>query len=87
MDGSKYKSKEKYKNILINETNLSKLLGCSETNGAAQATQHSGEELPTSTEAAGAAGLIPGSQRSPGGGNGNPLQCSCLQNSTDRGVW
>ena len=25
-------------------------------------------------------GLIPGSGRSPGGGNGNPLQCSCLKN-------
>ena len=32
-------------------------------------------------------GLIPGSGRSPGGGNGNPLQYSCLENSMDRGVW
>ena len=32
-------------------------------------------------------GLIPGSGRSPGGGNGNPLQYSCLGNSTDRGTW
>ena len=30
--------------------------------------------------------LIPGSGRSPGGGNGNPLQCSCLGNSMDRGA-
>ena len=30
-------------------------------------------------------GLIPGSGRSPGGGNGNPLQYSCLENPTDRG--
>ena len=30
-------------------------------------------------------GSIPGSGRSPGEGNGNPLQCSCLENSTDRG--
>ena len=29
-------------------------------------------------------GLIPGSGRSPGGGHGNPLQYSCLKNSTDR---
>ena len=29
-------------------------------------------------------GLIPGLGRSPGGGNGNPLQCSCLENSVDR---
>ena len=32
-------------------------------------------------------GLIPGSGRSPGGGNGNPLQYSCLENSMDRGAW
>ena len=33
------------------------------------------------------AGLIPGSGRSPGVGNGNLLQDSCLENSTDRGAW
>ena len=32
-------------------------------------------------------GLIPESGRSPGGGNGNPLQHSCLGNSMDRGAW
>ena len=32
-------------------------------------------------------GSIPGSGRSPGGGNGNPLQYSCLKNSMDRGAW
>jgi len=31
-------------------------------------------------------GLIPGSGRSPGEGNGNPLQDSCLGNPTDRGA-
>ena len=31
-------------------------------------------------------GLIPGSGRSPGEGNGNPLQYSCLDNSADRGT-
>ena len=30
---------------------------------------------------------IPGSGRSPGGGHGNPLQYSCLENSMDRGAW
>ena len=30
---------------------------------------------------------IPGSGRSPGGGHGNPLQHSCLENPMDRGVW
>ena len=33
------------------------------------------------------AGLIPGSGRSPGGGNGNPLQYSYLENPMDRGAW
>ena len=33
------------------------------------------------------ASLIPGSGRSSGEGNGNPLQCSCLGNSKDRGTW
>ena len=32
-------------------------------------------------------GQIPRSRRSPGGGNGNPLQYSCLENSKDRGDW
>ena len=34
-----------------------------------------------------AAGSIPGSGRSPGGGNGNPLQYSCLGNPMDREAW
>ena len=32
-------------------------------------------------------GSIPGLGRSPGEGNGNPLQYSCLENPTDRGAW
>ena len=32
-------------------------------------------------------GSVPGSGRSPGGGDGNPLQYSCLENSMDRGAW
>ena len=32
-------------------------------------------------------GSIPGSERSPGEGNGNPLQYSCLENPMDRGAW
>ena len=45
---------------------------------------------PGSTESAWSAGdpsLIPGLGRSPGGGNGNPLQYSCLENSMDSGAW
>jgi len=42
------------------------------------------KNLPTN---AGDTSLIPGSGRSPGGGNGNPLQYSCLENPMDRGGW
>ena len=42
------------------------------------------ENLPAS---AGDVGSIPGSGRSPGEGNGNPLQYSCLGNPMDRGTW
>ena len=36
---------------------------------------------------AGDPGLFPGSGRSPGEGNGNPHQYSCLENPMDRGAW
>ena len=36
---------------------------------------------------AGDTGSIPGLGRPPGGGNGNPLQYSCLENPMDRGAW
>ena len=32
-------------------------------------------------------GLTPGLERSPGGGHGDPLKCSCLENPMDRGAW
>ena len=40
-----------------------------------------------STCIAGASCLIPGLGRYPGGGHGNPLQYSCLENPMDRGAW
>ena len=42
---------------------------------------------PANTGAAGDTGLIPGSGRSPRGGNGHPLQYSCQDNPMDRGAW
>ena len=45
-----------------------------------------GSEVKASACNAGDLGSIPGSGRSPGEGNGNPLQYSCLENSMDRGV-
>ena len=41
---------------------------------------------PANAGDAGDRGLIPGFRRSPGVGNGNPLQYSCLENSMDRGA-
>ena len=40
-----------------------------------------------STLSVGDPGLISGSERSPGGGNGNPLQYPCLENPMDGGAW
>ena len=42
---------------------------------------------PADAGATGDMGSIPGPGRSPGGGNGNPLQFSCLENPMDRGAW
>ena len=46
-----------------------------------------GSDSKASAGNAGDPGLIPGSGRSPGEGNGNPLQYSCLENPMDRGAW
>ena len=46
-----------------------------------------GSEVKASASNAGDLGLIPGSGRSPGEGNGNPLQYSCLENPMDREAW
>ena len=45
------------------------------------------KNLPAKARDTGDLGSIPGSGRSPGGGNGNALQESCLENSMDRGAW
>ena len=46
-----------------------------------------GSEVKASTWNAGDPGSIPGSGRSPGEGNGNPLQYSCLENPMEGGAW
>ena len=45
------------------------------------------KNLPASAGDIRDAGLIPGSGRSPGRGNGDPLQYSCLENPMDREAW
>ena len=47
----------------------------------------SGKESTCNAEDAGDVGSIAESGRSPGGGHGNPLQYSCLENPMDRGAW
>ena len=46
-----------------------------------------GSDDKASTHNVGDPGSVPRSGRSPGEGNGDPLQCSCLENSMDRGAW
>ena len=60
--------------LLIKEDHVSKV---------ALAVKHP----PASAGDVSAVGSIPGSGRSPAEGNGNPLQCSCLENPMDRGTW
>ena len=46
-----------------------------------------GKNPPASAEDPGDRGSIPGSERVPGGGRGNPPLDSCLENPVDRGAW
>ena len=50
-------------------------------------TSPGGSDGKVSAYNAGDPSSIPGSGRSPGEGNGNPLQYSCLENPMDRGAW
>ena len=45
------------------------------------------QNLPANIGDTGDLGAIPGLGKSPGEGNGNPLQCSCLDSPMDRGAW
>ena len=45
------------------------------------------KNLPAKAGDVGDTGSILGPEKSPGGGNGNPLQYSCLENPMDRGPW
>ena len=46
-----------------------------------------GRSVVKNLPALGDAGSIPGSRRSPGEGNGNPVQYACLESPMDRGAW
>ena len=57
------------------------------SSNAIKQTHPGGSAVKVSACQAGDVGSIPESGRSPGEGNGNLLQYSCLENSTDRGAW
>ena len=66
--------------------------GCKESDTTEQLSVHLGTSLAVHwlrlcASNPGSADLIPGLGRSPGEGNGNPLQYSCLENSMDREAW
>ena len=56
-------------------------------NGLSHEASQVVKKPPANARVTGDTGLIPGLARSPGGGNGNPLQYSCRDNPTDRGAW
>ena len=55
--------------------------------GGLQVTFPGGAEVKASACNVGDLGSVPGLGRSPGEGNGNPLQYSCLENPMDEGAW
>ena len=57
------------------------------SNGKESTCIHARTHAVNPPASSGDSGLIPGSGRSPGEGNGNPLQYSCLENAMERGVW
>ena len=59
---------------------------CGRQNDAAQVALVV-KNLPANAGDASDTGSVPGSGRSPGGGNGNPCQCSCLENPMVKGAW
>ena len=67
------------KELMQNWEHPLSLRGCLYRSNSEESTRNTGDT--------GDARSIPGSGRSPAGGNGNPLQCSCLDNPMDRGAW
>ena len=66
---------------------LAGCLGFKVSHSVAKRGFSGGSDSKETTCSAGDPGLIPGLGRSPGKGNGYPLQYSCLENSMDRGAW
>ena len=70
--------------LLSNPMQVILYLNCTTNQRVGLPRWFSGKESACST---GDLGLIPGWERCPGGGNGNLLQCSCLENPRDKGAW
>ena len=88
--GSMMKCKVQFVNMTNQRgtQNTGLLLSCSHaTVFFSELPAQAGQELPANTGDARNSGLIPRLGRSPGEGNGNPLQYSCLGNLMDRGAW
>ena len=68
-----------YNVVLVSVVHLSELVTCMHFPG--------GSDGKASFYSVGDLGSIPGSGRSPGEANGNPLQCSCPENPRDGGDW
>ena len=72
---------------LIEESEESRILSLISHQISATGDFPGGSDGRGSAHNGGDLGLIPGLGRSPGGGHGNPLQYSCLENPMDRGAW
>ena len=78
------RKKPKIKEHILNDSTYMNSIIYGNKNQNRASLVASGKE---STWNVGDVGLIPRLRRSPGGGNGNPIQYSCLRNPVDRGAW
>ena len=73
--------------VAQSQTRLKQLSSSSSSNQYTHLDFPGGSDSKASAYNAGDLGSIPGLERSPGKGNGNLLQCSCLENPMDGGAW
>ena len=84
-----YKNSEQHRNNYSNRTSkgIGKNLGITKMQNRLPGGFPGGSDGKASVYNEGERGSVPGLGRSPGEGNGNPLQYYCLENSMDRGAW
>ena len=81
-DGARLKKKKKPDVQAISQTNYTRII-----EGEVSQVVLAVKNPPANAGATGDMGSIPGSGRSPRGGNGNPFQYSCWDNPMNRGAW